>query len=289
MQRLEQYLSRRTGAVQSSELQRAGFTHDQIAYAVAQQRIRRIRNGWFASKHCDEMVVQAARIGGILCGLSAAKFHGLWVPPFRGLHVSVPANSPRLRSPQHASQSLKEFLQQHPDTVTVHWDLNIQNLSYAAEPVPQAVSRIVRDGDLKTAFTVLESAQHQRKMGSKEFRNIMQQMNPVQLAMLENASAASESGIESLMKIALIQAKIPFTQQVVIEQIGRVDFLLANHLVVEVDGSEFHHNQYRDRKRDQILLLLGYRVMRFVYAQVMYEIEQSIQSIMLELERLAAD
>lgn len=51
----------------------------------------------------------------------------------------------------------------------------------------------------------------------------------------------------------------------------RVDFLVNDHLVVEVDGKAYHSNDSsfeKDRLRDQELLLAGYKTIRFPASQV---------------------
>lgn len=51
----------------------------------------------------------------------------------------------------------------------------------------------------------------------------------------------------------------------------RADFLLPSNLIVELDGHNWHSNQYqrtRDAKRDRELMALGYRVIRFTGSEI---------------------
>ena len=50
----------------------------------------------------------------------------------------------------------------------------------------------------------------------------------------------------------------------------RVDFVLGDRLIVELDSKEFH-DKHRDYARDARLIARGYRVMRFDYRQVMFD------------------
>ena len=53
----------------------------------------------------------------------------------------------------------------------------------------------------------------------------------------------------------------------------RVDLVIGERLVVEVDGREHHSDPSafeRDRIRDARLTALGYRVLHFSYSQVMH-------------------
>ncbi|WP_423777711.1 endonuclease domain-containing protein [Dermabacter hominis] len=71
---------------------------------------------------------------------------------------------------------------------------------------------------------------------------------------------------------------VGFRQQVFIDAIGRVDFLIGDSLVVELDSFEHHqasrHGFNRDRERDADLQLRGYRVIRLTYDQVFYRWEE---------------
>lgn len=54
----------------------------------------------------------------------------------------------------------------------------------------------------------------------------------------------------------------------------RVDLMIGERLIVEVDGREHHSDPVafeRDRVRDARLSALGYRVLRFSYNQVMFD------------------
>jgi len=67
-----------------------------------------------------------------------------------------------------------------------------------------------------------------------------------------------------------------------------VDFLWPHQrLVVETDGERFHDNPpafERDRKRDRILQLHGYRIVRFTHAQI----EKEPDAVITTIRRLLA-
>ncbi len=68
----------------------------------------------------------------------------------------------------------------------------------------------------------------------------------------------SESGTESLVKLMLMRVGVQFAQQVRIDRVGRVDFLVGEHLVIEVDSKAHHSDPLRDRARDARLSVLGF-------------------------------
>jgi very-short-patch-repair endonuclease len=56
-----------------------------------------------------------------------------------------------------------------------------------------------------------------------------------------------------------------------VADVGRIDFLIGDKLVIEVDGAGFHSSPEsfeRDRDRDAKLGIRGYRVLRFSYRQL---------------------
>ena len=74
-----------------------------------------------------------------------------------------------------------------------------------------------------------------------------------------------------MLKFHLLILRLPFVQQIKVAGVGRVDFLIGECLVVEVDGAEFHTTREafeEDRRRDALLSSLGYRVLRFSYNQI---------------------
>jgi very-short-patch-repair endonuclease len=59
--------------------------------------------------------------------------------------------------------------------------------------------------------------------------------------------------------------------QVRISGVGRVDMVIGDRLVLEIDGYAYHSDKERfeaDRRRDARLSARGYRVLRFSYDQI---------------------
>lgn len=83
-----------------------------------------------------------------------------------------------------------------------------------------------------------------------------------------------ESGTETLFRLRMAGRTPRLRCQVLIAGVGRVDFLVGEAFVVEIDGREFHDTASafeNDRRRDAELSRRGYRVLRFSYAQVMHD------------------
>jgi hypothetical protein len=78
-------------------------------------KLLRVRHGWFARPDEDPDVLRAWRVGGRLACVSAMAWHA-GAPRPATLHVEVPANAARLRSPDDPRRRLGP-----EDRVVVHW------------------------------------------------------------------------------------------------------------------------------------------------------------------------
>ncbi len=235
-----------------------------IRVATRSGELLRVRKGWYAHSTTDPQILRAARIGGSLACVSAARYRGLWVPedPPR-LHVAIPPTSSRLRSPDVGRRRLDP----DADDVVLHW----VSARRVAQSVREAIDLGSRCAGADTGFVLLESALHRRLISATDHRAVLRDSSRELAALAGKAGASSASGIESLVKLMLIRLGLLFRQQVAVPGVGRVDFLVGERLVIEVDGAEFHSDAHRDRRRDAIASIRGLRSLRFMYTQVMYE------------------
>ena len=91
---------------------------------------------------------------------------------------------------------------------------------------------------------------------------------------LRQVNGESESIIESLARTRLTALGIKTKVQFRVAGVGRVDLLIGERLVIELDGREFHADDDHfeiDRARDAKLSIRGFRVLRFSYNQVMHD------------------
>lgn len=90
--------------------------------------------------------------------------------------------------------------------------------------------------------------------------------------LLENPSALSESAMEAIVRAVLLRHNIQYEQQVLIDGY-RVDFLILNRLILEIDGyakfgDQPHGVVLRQLKRENYLRAKGYPVFRLFSDQV---------------------
>jgi very-short-patch-repair endonuclease len=159
-----------------------------------------------------------------------------------------------------------------PDAKTrIHWDGQSRYGDRVAVPLDVALVEAFGCAGTTLGFVLLESALNLGSVDEWTKDAIIAALPKRDVRLAAWASERSESGIESMMKLMLLRLGVPFRQQVAFDSIGRVDFVVGERLVIEVDGRQFHSDPYRDRKRDALLSVAGLRVLRFLYAQIMYE------------------
>lgn len=270
------------GIAATHELKAKGHTPAGIFAAVRSSEVIRVRKGWYANTELDADVIRAWRVGGQLACVSAAVHHKLWVPELPDmLHVSVPPLAAQLRRSGNHRQRLAEI----PDeSIRIHWSGH-RSGSRLAVSVADSIAEIFKCQHMDVGFVVIESALHQKRLDVFDYHELLDgiPLNARRLARL--ADASSESGSESLLKLMLLRLGIPFRQQVVVADVGRVDFLVGDRLVVEVDSKQHHSEPYKDRRRDALLSVEGHRVLRFMYSQIVHERDLVEAAIIAALAR----
>jgi very-short-patch-repair endonuclease len=137
----------------------------------------------------------------------------------------------------------------------------------------------------EAGFVVLESALRRGRLDVIGHRALFDLLTVADGKTARLASAESDSGTESMVKLRLIGLGIRFVQQALVGVRGPVDFLIGQRLVVEVDSREHHSDPYRDRQKDAELSIRGYRVLRFMYSQVVHEWPVVERSVLAALSR----
>ncbi|MEX1079452.1 MAG: DUF559 domain-containing protein [Homoserinimonas sp.] len=249
------------------ELYSRGFGRSGLRLALNRGEIVRVRKGWYACGDLAGDVKQAARVGGRLACVSAARAHGLWVPGRpRALHVEVSPQSCQLRSRTDYRRRLANSIGAE---VRVHWEAHECSGSRVLVSPRRSVKQVIRSEDAETGFVVAESARFTGQISGSEWQELLSGLPRRSLGALSSVGSKSESGTESAFKFRMLRHHLPVRQQV---QIGpdRVDFLIGDCLVVEVD-SRAHHDRVTDCARDARLSIRNYRVLRFYYEHVFNE------------------
>ncbi|MGK2308919.1 endonuclease domain-containing protein [Cutibacterium sp. V947] len=241
------------GVVSTAALMGSGMSKAKIDTARRHGSIIRLRQGWWALPSADPNVVSAVRAGGVLGCVSALKMMGVWSPLDSRVHCRGHREppSPAVRScpaPRRAAPII------------------------AVDPPDIAVQSVVRCLGHDEAVAVLDSVV---RKGLLTHEGLEERLLPIPagrriLADLDWA----DSGTESLVRCRLRRLGLAVRTQVSINDVGRVDMLVGDRLVIEVD-SVAHHTDLaaysNDRRRDLELVSRGYIVVRIPWHQVMYD------------------
>jgi very-short-patch-repair endonuclease len=276
---------KRGGVAATHELLRDGHTSHRLTAAVRRGEVIRARQGHYVCPEMAESRIRAVRVGGRLTGLSLARELAVWTPRTNELEVAVHPDARALRTSTDARVRLAEQAQ---PTTSVRWSDTSHRGTRDSVGPRDMLQDVARRHPPIVAFAVAESALVRGILSSAELLRVIATLPPARRGLLAHASRASESGGESLTKFRLVRMRIPFAQQIEIEGAGRVDFLIGERLVIEIDGAEFHTSREafeEDRRRDAVLVSAGYRVLRFSYAQVERRWTEVSGSIRASLER----
>lgn len=277
MRPIEASVTSRGGLAATFELYGDGFTRNSIRWVVGQERLVRVRQGWYGLPDTPPELLQAARVGGRLTCLSGVKLHGVWQYPTNLLHVSVSEHACRLRQPGDKTRRLEGS-----NRVRVHWRDRESSGSRLLLKPAACLADLLNCQPPEVVLTAADSALNSRVINLEQWHELLSETPKEVTRLLADAEPRCESGIETLTRIRLAPFRLRMRPQVHIPGIGRVDFLIGELLVIEVDGAEYHTDPVRfeaDRRRDAILSRLGYRVLRFSYLQVMSrwrEVEDAI-------------
>jgi len=263
------------------ELLRAGYSRRQITRAVAAGELLRVRNGHYARPGAPPRVLQAVRIGGIAGCVTAAKLLGLWVDEGNFTHVRMRREASRPRSPGDRRRPLTAA---NRDGCHLHWSplLYPDDADAASVGLLDALGQIARCKPLGVAVAALDSALNQRKVSLVQLRDLFVQLPARCGRVLELADGRCMSGLETAVRVMSLANGWLTEPQVTFAGIGTVDLVIEGCVVVETDGREWHSGETavaRDYVRDAALAALGYTVLRFSYAQVMFYPEVVIAAI----------
>ncbi|WP_426184261.1 DUF559 domain-containing protein [Microbacterium sp. TWP3-1-2b2] len=251
-------ISRMGGIARGTQLQKVGISRKRLAQEVSRKRIERVRPGIFAVPRTDAAVRAAAAHGGALTCGSALRFHGVWVLEEPGTHVWLGDNG---RTHSHHGCSCMDH----------HFRGRTR---FGVVDVETALVHLYSCAGEEAFFTALESARRKRLL-SKSARSRVRAALPASARWLVDlARSDADSGLESLLRLRLHILGIRLDCQVVINGVGKVDFVIDGRLILEADGKENHDGEvlrHKDLVRDAAASRLGYETLRFDYAQIIHD------------------
>ena len=272
------WIRKRNGVAHTSDARAAGFSAYEIAGAVSEGRLSRVRRSWLVTPDCDQRRVVAASLGGRVTCVSAAAMRGLWVPhrhqahdaSSEQTHVAVPGTSSR-----HNRAGLRLHWGTGP--APVGRNANEDHILNVLFHVSQCLAR-------PDALAVWESAIRQGLTEPSVLHRVSwRRAEAAAIAAL--ASALSDSGLETRFADGMRAAGVTVKQQVWLDG-HPVDGLIGESLVVQIDGFE-HHSSAADRRRDIAadarLVTRGYVILRFDYHQIFFKWSYVLETVLIAI------
>ena len=280
------------GIAEIESLRSAGVSRRVVDQALANGAIMRVRRGWYALNELHPQRIRAVRVGGSLACISGAERHGLWTPDVTELHVSVDHGARHIKHPDTGASVSRE---RHVDGLVIHWDGTADRRRVGGLlELPLCLAQVVRCQPPEVAFAVVESALKNRRLTGEQWRWLELQVARERQAILRQAGRVADSGSESVFRYRIWRCGIDMRSQVVIPGVGRVDFVIGDRLVIEIDSNAYHGSskqRLRDLRRDAILAGLDFICLRFDYQQVMYDwatVESAVLATVARGDHLSA-
>ena len=268
-------IQRLGGIARGSHLQSLGFDRRTLSRSVNAGEIERLRAGIFASGRVPEGIRTAVLHGGAATCVTVLRAQGVWtLPAAAAVHVWLGPG-------RHGHP--------HPDCACViHYYRGDRPLAAASLTV--ALVHVRRCAGDEAFFAAFESAWRLGKL-SKAARSRIRAALPQNARWLVDiARSDADSGLESLLRLRLHLLGIRLDCQVVIDGVGRVDFVIDGRLILEADGKSNHDDashRHRDLVRDSAASIRGYETLRFDYAQIVHDWPEVQTAVLAAIHRLS--
>lgn len=261
---MDYFLNQHFGVISRVQLLAADCSPEDIRKLVASETLRPLRRGWYAGSAAEPQVVRAVKAGGALSCISALRLHGLWAPkrwPDDKLHV---------RRSRHYARHGRESSGMPNCCIPGH---AVAPVTRSVDSLPVALASAIGCLPAEATVALMDSALNKELITGEDLKRLTQSLPWPAEELRERTDAGAQSGTESLVRQRLRARGIKLRTQVQIEGIGRVDILIGDRLVIEVDSWTYHANPVTfasDRARDRRLVARDYTVIRVTYEEVMY-------------------
>lgn len=261
---LRRFLENAGSVARTQTILRAGFSDREIRNAAASGEVCRLRHGVLALPGAPSDLVTAVLGNGLLTCASGATRHGLWL-----LHQPDQVHLLcRHGGPQNTVVH-RESLVPHRTAEPVASITDI--LIHGLRCLPEVEAAVMVESAVRQGVTTLPYLR-QRLPGNR---------NGAARKVLDLVDGTADSAIEVVARLLFRAAGIYTQTQVDLPGIGFVDFLLEGFLIVEIDGrSHLEPRQVKkDRLRNNASILTGYAVLRYGYADVVYNPEKVVTEV----------
>jgi very-short-patch-repair endonuclease len=272
MESIDSRIRRNGYFLRRRDLLRRGYSDAGIRRALEEHRIFRVRHGWYSVPDAPPAAIRAVRVGGRLTSISALESYGLRVPRRPEMHIAVLATASRLRRPDNRRRKLAPG-----DRVRVHWiDRSSTGGNVWRVSIDDALLAVLLEEPREIAVASCSAVLRHRKMSSARIDAIFRRAPKRVQAWRSQVSALDDSHGETFVRLWFADAGLSCVQQPFVPGVGQLDFRVAPHVYVEIDGAQHdpawtgggESSYERDHDRDTTMTIGGDRVLRYTYRQI---------------------
>ena len=259
-----------------------GVPHSDVRRARAAGAVVQIRERWFGVPDAPTDVVRAVQVGGSLTAASVLRLEGVWLRDDPMLHVRVPRTAGRLWSPD----GRRDPLDRTAHRVCLHYRSDPPPVT-VRDPLTLALAELAACASRLDTVVALDSALSVGRIDRHGLDEVRQLMLVSRREIVDLVDPGCQSGTETIVRLLLRGRQVRHRTQVWIDGVGRVDLLVGDRLVIEIDGAGFHTGAEfeRDRRRDFELVMRGYLVLRLSYSLVMSDWDTVSEGVLALIER----
>jgi hypothetical protein len=274
MRDLERDLRRFDGLALRRDLLDLGHGPAALRAAQAAGRVAVPRRGWLANDLAPATALRAVRLGGRLGAASALESYGIWVD---GDTLTVATASTASRLPALSSTERRIWgPDRFPEKTSRRWRVSVCD----------ALLQHARLVDRDSLIASIDSALYLHLLRPAQLGDLMRALPGRLTTIRTEVDGRAMSGTESKLRVALRRAGLRVEPQVSIPNVGIVDLLVDDWLIVEVDSRRYHEpaiQQHKDRVRDGNAVLGDFGFLRFDYALVQFERQWCVDVVLARL------
>jgi very-short-patch-repair endonuclease len=261
---LSEFLDRNHGFTTREDLRRAGVSPHGIRKLIERGALVAFTRDILGRPTVSPAFRRAVSVGGRVACVTAAREYGIWVLDDPGFHVVARSLGGTFRSDGRLPAVVRHWT---PEPVEP--DRN----RLVMESVRNALAHIARCQPLDAAVASFDSSVRMGLISLQELQRLAS-VHPGRFARaVALTTGLADSGLETLTRVRLAWAGITCREQVVIDG-HPVDLLIGDRLVVQLDGKQHLEDPVqltRDRRQDRRLQQMGYTVLRYGYAEIVFE------------------
>lgn len=271
-----------------TQLSRLGIGRHRIDAALASGELLPVKPGWVATRHALQPAVLAVLHNARLTSGTALRTLGVWAGEDARIHLQqrpgTHHTTAKSLTPLNLFTPLDAPAGYGGDGIRFHSAPFVQPRPSEADwrvPIADALIRFGKDESDEHVAAALSSAVHLGYLSRAGALAVLGSLPRRVHRIAPALTFLDGSGLETVFRFRVTPMGFRIAQQ---RQIGvdRVDFVLDEWLIIEVDGDEWHQPR-ADRARTNRLIRAGYDVLRFGYDDVMHRWNETAAAIRMKL------